>query len=217
MSEEKTVLERGDDPRAILNAQVEAEVAAALEQVSLELTQAPPPVQGIRQWEVYARGPYQFPRDPAVDPGRIIFLGEKAYIDVVVWLNPQMCAELTAFKAKIELSFWTSNTQTMRPVPAMAYSCCIFTERGKCYYVTVWEFEPTEAACVLETNICARVCNCDNTVVPGYAGFVRHVYDFDPSKLFRPPPPGWGFDRPIRYMVADPDYRCDCDPDNPCP
>jgi hypothetical protein len=217
MSEELKVSRGSGDPREVLKAQVEAQIAAALEQASLELTQAPPPVPGIRQWEVYAWGPYQFPFDPLRDPGRIIFLGEKAYIAVAVWLNPRVCDELTAFKAKIELSFWTSNTQTMEPVPEMDYSCCIFTERGKCYYVTVWEFEPTEEACVFETNICARVCNCDNSVVPGYAGFVRHVFDFDPSKLFGPPPPGWGFDRPIRFMVADPDYRCACDPDNPCP
>lgn len=209
---------RGDiDPRADLKAQVEAQFAAALEeQMALELTQAPAAV-GVRQWEVYAWGPYQLPFDPGVDPGRIIFLGEKAYLGVAVWLNPQMCADLTAFKAKIELNFHTSNTQTMLAVPGMDYSCCIYTEQGKCFYVTVWEFEPTEAACVLETNICARVCNCDNSVVPGYAGFVRHVFDYDPSKLFPPPAPGWGFDRPVRYMVADPDHRCDCDPDNPCP
>ena len=91
---------RGDiDPRADLKAQVEAQFAAALEeQMALELTQAPAAV-GVRQWEVYAWGPYQLPFDPGVDPGRIIFLGEKAYLGVAVWLNPQMCADLTAFTA----------------------------------------------------------------------------------------------------------------------
>jgi hypothetical protein len=216
MAEELKVSRGSEDPREALKARLEAEVEAALEQVSPELTQAPQDT-GLRLWEVFARGPYQYPFDPWVDPGRIIFLGEEAYIDVVVWLNPRVCADLSAFNAKIELSFWTANTQTMEPVPEMDYSCCIFVERGRCHYETVWKFKPTEAACVLETNICARVCNCDNSVVPGYAGFVRHVYDYDPSKWFFPPPPGWGFDRPIRYMVADPKYRCDCDPDNPCP
>ena len=206
----------GDSLHEFLKAQVEAKIAASLEQATVELTQAPLPT-GTKLWEIYAWGPWQSPLPPDLDPGRIIFLGEKAYIAVAVWMNTAMCTELADFKAKIELNFFTSNTQTMRPVPAMDHSCCIFVKRDRCFYVTIYEFEPTEAACVLETNICARVCTCDNTAVRGYAGFVRHVYDFDPSKLFASPSPGWGFDRPIRYMVADPAYTCDCDPANPCP
>ncbi len=202
-----------ESPADILKAKVEAQFKAALDQAALELTQAPVP----DQWEVYAWGPWQLPFNPTVDPGRIIFLGQTAYIATAVWMNPQMCADVTGFEAKIELSYYTSNTQTMKPVPAMEHSCCIYTTYNQCFYVTIWEFEPTEAACILETNICARICNCENHPVPGYAGFVRHVFDFDPSKLFPPPSPGWGFDRPIRYLVADPDAECDCDPNNPCP
>lgn len=209
MTDELTVSRGEDDPKAKLKAHIEAHLGSALGLTTLELAEAPPQL-GQNEWEVYAWGPWQEPFDPAVDPGRIIFLGEKAYIGVAVWMNPPMCADVTGFEGKIELSFWTSNTQTMRPVPSMDYSCCIETKPGgPCFYVTVWEFEPTEAACVMETNICARICNCNNHPVPGYAGFVRHVFDFDPENLFGPPPPGWGFDRPIRYMVSD-GSDCDC-------
>jgi hypothetical protein len=210
MAEDLQVSRGGDDPKATLKAYIEAQLGAATEEAAMaELAQAPQ-APGPSRWEVYAWGPYQLPFDPANNPGRIIFLGEKAYIGVAVWLNPAACQDITGFEAKIELSFWTSNTQTMRPVPSMDYTCCIETHPGgPCFYVTVWEFEPTEAACVMETNICARICNCNNHPVPGYAGFVRHVFDFDPENLFAPPPPGWGFDRPIRYLVSD-GSDCDC-------
>jgi hypothetical protein len=208
MAEEVTISRGGDDPRETLKARVEARFAAALEEATaqLEVAEAPAP----DRWEIYAFGPWQ---DPGKAPGRIIFLGEKAYIAVVVWMNDPMCEDVNGFEAKIELNFWTSNTQTMQPVSAMDYTCCIERKPGDpCFNVMIWEFEPTEAACVLETNICARICNCQNHPVPGYAGFVRHVFDFDPETLFFPPhfhPPGWAFDRPIRYMVSD-GSDCDC-------
>lgn len=98
----------------------------------------------------------------------------------------------------------------MEAVDDLSFTCCIKTEQGgACFYVTVWEFTPQKEACLYETNICARICNCSNNTLQDYAGFVRHVYDFDPSKLW-PGTPGWGFDRPIRYMVADPQKKCDC-------
>jgi len=203
MAEDMTVSRGEEDPKAMLKAHIEARLEAAVQQATVELAEVPPEL-GPNRWEVYAWGPWQLPFDPAADPGRIIFVGEKAYVGVAVWMNPAMCQDVTGFEGKIELSFWTSNTQTMRPVPSMDYHYCIKTKRGgPCFYVIVWEFEPTEAACIMETNICARICNCNNHPVPGYAGFVRHVYDFDPENLFAPPPPGWGFDRPIRYMVSD--------------
>lgn len=213
MAEELEVSRGGNDPRATLKAQVEAQFGAALEQAAtLELAEAP---AGMGQWEVYAWGPWQ---DPGQMPGRIIQLGETAYIATAVWMDDVMCANIVGFEGKIELSYWTSNTQTMRPVPDMDHVCCIFpTPDGGCFYITVWEFVPTEAACVLETNICARICNCQNHAVPGYAAFVRHCWDFDPSNLWPAPPrPGWAFDRPIRYMVSDM-RDCVCDPSNTCP
>jgi hypothetical protein len=185
---------------------VEAQFAAALEKkAALELTEVPALLPF--EWVIYARGPYQ---NPGQEPGRIIALGQKAYIATVVYMNPLMCATVVGFGADVLLNFWTSNTQTMRPVPAMDhYKCIPITAAGGCSYTYVWEFEPTEAACILETNICARLCNCEQRVVPGYAGFVRWVEDFDPDYLW---PAGPRFDHPIRYLVYDDKDRCPCPP-----
>ena len=207
MAEELEVRRGGADAPATLKAQAEAQVAATLEQrAALELAEAPP---GMGQWEVWARGPWQAPGQM---PGRIIELGQTAFIATVVWLDDVMLANVVGFEGKIELRYHTSNTQTMASVPAMAFACSITPRANQHYYVTVWEFQPTEAGCVLETNICARICNCKNHTVPGYAAFVRWVRDFDVDSLFPPVP--WGFDRPIRYMVYDPRIECVGDP---CP
>ena len=215
--EDEPVYEReADDVAASLKAYVEAQLTASLEAATAELAQTGPAGNPANRWEVFAWGPWQ---TAGQEPGRIIMLGETAYIATAVWMSPTMCTDVVGFGAKFELSYFTSNTQTMMPVPALNSSCCIYPVAGQCFYVTIWEFVPPEEACILETNICARLCTCNNKVVPEYAGFVRHVFDFDPSNLFPPAPlpPGWQFDRPIRYMVADPDRPCDCDPSNPCP
>jgi hypothetical protein len=220
-NDEVTVRGEEADPGEELVAHVEAQFAAALEAKTsqLELTQAPFP----NAWEVFAWGPWQYPFDPYFNPGRIIFTGEVAYIAVAVWMNPYMCPDIVNHHDKIELSFWTSNTQTMQPVnvPGLSGTICIPTHHNKCWYVRYMRFRPTEEACLYETNICARICNCKGHTLPRYAGFVRHVYDYDPEKLWPAypvgppgpaappsPTPGWGFDRPIRFMVADPHRRC---------
>jgi hypothetical protein len=210
MASKELTVSRGEaqDPAATLKAQVEAQFAAALEKkIAAELTETP---AGLPfQWEVYAFGPWQ---NPAQQPGRIIALGQTAYIATVVWMNPLMCASVAGFGADIFLSYWTSNTQTMMPVAAMDhYSCIPVTAAGGCFYVDIWAFQPTEAACLLETNICARLCNCEQQVVPGYAGFVRWVQDFDPETLW---PAGPHFDHPIRYLVYNDKEKCPC-PDTP--
>jgi hypothetical protein len=221
MSEnEEQVFERGEvDPAEALKAHVEAQLGAALEKKrsQLEVTRGPFP----NEWEVFAWGPWQggfFPPDH--DPGRIIFVGETAYIAIGVWMNDEMCPDIVNHEDKIELNVWTSNTQTMQPVPALSRTFCIPTEQdGSCFYVLIFTFTPDTPACLYETNICARICNCQGHTLPRYAGFVRHVYDFDPEKLWpsvpilpgppgSSPTPGWGFDRPIRYMVVD--RKADC-------
>ncbi|MCB0083286.1 MAG: hypothetical protein KDE47_20230 [Caldilineaceae bacterium] len=200
-----------DNKAEALKAQVEAQFNAALEQAALELTQTGVGNQ-LNRWEVYAWGPWQNP--PALPPGRIIMTGEKAYIAAGVWLNNAMLADLLGFGAHIELNFFTSNTQTMMPLSALDFRCCIYPAAGQNFYTCIWEFTPSEAACLYETNMCARVCSCNGLLVPDYAGFVRHVYDFEPDNLFPPYPfpPGWQFDRPIRYLVADRNSKCDCPP-----
>jgi hypothetical protein len=206
-----------DDPRATLKAQVEAELAAALDRAKPELAVTGATLPGgagnpANRWEIFARGPYL---TPGQSPGRIIMKGQKAYIATIVWLNKEMLEDLVGWGGKIELHYFTSNTQTMKAIPELDYHCCIHPVAGKNRYVTTWEFTAPEAACVLETNICARVCNCTDKLVPFYAGFVRWVENFDPENLY-PMVPGlpthvrYEFDRPIRYMVVDPDAVCDC-------
>jgi hypothetical protein len=200
---------RGDiDPRAILKAQVEAEIGAALERATVELAEAPAP----SAWEVWALGPFQ---EPALAPGRIIELGETAFLVTIVWLNPFMNANVAGFGSKVQLNYFTSNTQTMEPVSAMDFSCCFEPDAAAggpfgAFYVFIWEFVPTEAACILETNICARLCTCEGEVVPGNAAFVRWIANLDFDTFF--PPVFFQFDHPIRYLVYDndDDTNCEC-------
>jgi hypothetical protein len=223
-----------EDPTAELAAQVAMNFEAALkakESEALELTQVQPGIGA--DWEIFGFGPYQTPR---AQPGRIIRVNQPAWIAVVVWMNPAMCTNVTGFGGKIELNFLTSDTQRMQPVNGLSHYCCIQTQLNKCWYLYVWQFRPTTAACIYETNICARICNCNDKPHPEYGGFVRQVYDFDTDHLWPrrgvplPPPshipggvwppggsvpPSWGSDRPIRYMVYDPDVDCDCK-NHPC-
>jgi hypothetical protein len=208
----------GDDRLEALRADVEARIGEAIEQASVELAEAPPP----SAWEVFALGPFQ---DPvfAAPPGRIIELGETAFLVTIVFLNEFMDTNVSAFGGSVQLNYYTSNTQTMEPVPAMDFSCCFdpncntgFVVPGLgTFYVSVREFEPTEAGCILETNICARICNCDEEVVPGYAAFVRWIANLDFDLFF--PPVFLTFDHPIRYLVYDNDDDTNCNCADDCP
>ena len=210
MTEEKE-FRRGDkeSPAETLKARVQAEIAASIERATVELAEAPAP----SAWEIYAVGPFQIVGAP---PGRIIALGETAYVATIVFLNTFMDANVSGFGGRVQLNYFTANTQTMEPVGAMDYSCClqpddvagVVTPIGT-FYVTIWEFQPTEAACILETNICARICNCENEVVPGYAAFVRWIANLDFDTFF--PPVGFQFDHPIRYLVYDNANNANCD------
>ena len=221
MTEEKE-FSRGDtDSRAeSLKAQVEARIAAAAEQkaaeAAAELGEAPPP----EFWDIFALGPFQDPT-LAQPPGRIIELDEEAFIVTIVFLNTAMDTNISDYGARVQLNYFTSNTQTMEPVSAMDYSCCfepddvdgVVTPFGT-FYVTIWTFTPTEAACILETNICARICNCEDEVVPGRAAFVRWVFGIDFDAFFPPVP--LTFDHPIRYLVYDNDDNTNCDCPEDC-
>jgi hypothetical protein len=243
MAQELEVRKGATDPRAKLTARVAKDFAEADKgrKAALELTQVPVDL-GPHAWQIFAFGPYQ---TPDAQPGRIIKKGEKAYIAIVVWMNAAMCQVITQHGDKIELNIYTMDTEKVKAVEALEHYCCIATVPGHCWYVYVWELEPEDAACIYETNICARICTCSDVVLEDYAGFVRHVYDFDPETLWPPippillpphpdvpdqptlptdpnwppvptvpPPPGWGFDRPIRYMVYNPETVCECgDPD----
>ena len=226
MSNEEIVIEQGagNDPTANLKEQVKGAIAKAWEkQVSKELAEAPP--GGEYVWEVYALGPFQTPAFQP--PGRIIELGESAFMVTIVFLNEFMRDNLIAFGGEVQLNYYTSNTQTMEAVAAMDYTCCLDPDPQNApvsitipglgtFYITVWTFTPTEAACILETNICARVCNCDDEVVPGFAAFVRWIANVDFDLFF--PPIVFTFDHPARYLVYDndDDTNCDCETQPDC-
>jgi len=207
----EVVLEREpQDPAANLVAAVQAKFQAAIDQArgaQEELAQAPGPL--YQDWEVLAWGPWQS-WDSYQDPGRIIFVGEQALIITAVFLNRDMTKNLSGFGGSIQLSYWTSSTQTMRPVPDLDRNVCLPVTAGQYLYWDYFWFTPADAACLYEMNICARICNCNHETVPDYAAFVRHVFDFDPEHLglLPSPTPGWTFDRPIRFMVADPKVAC---------
>ncbi len=165
-------------------------------------------------WDLYAIGPYQ---DFSVFPSRVIELGETATVLIVAYLNPfvpspfpgqNACDIITGFGAKIELNIFTSNMQTMTPAAGLSESVCIPTMIGQCWYTYYWTFKPTAPACLYETNICARICNCSNYPigVPQYSGFVRWVRNLDYDLLFGAPP--LTFDHPIRFMVSDYKQKC---------
>jgi hypothetical protein len=208
-AKQTVVVEREpEDPSADLQAHVEARFQAAMDEARPELAEAPFPF--LFDWEVVAWGPWQLPFDPARDPGRIIFVGQDATVATAVILNPAMAQNVAGFGADIQLSYWTSNTQTMQPVPALSRSSCLEVYANQYVYWDYFTFRPSDAACLYEMNICARICNCEHVTVPGYAAFVRHVFDFDPEHLglVPSPTPGWQFDRPIRFMVADDSVTC---------
>jgi hypothetical protein len=167
-------------------------------------------------WDLYAIGPYQ---DFSLEPSRVIELGEWATIAVVVYLNPSVpnpfpgqnaCDIITGFGAKVDINVVTSNMQTMTPASGLNYHCCIKTTPKQCWYVCYWHFKPTDPACLYETNICARICNCSGKPigVPQYSGFVRWVENLDYDMFFGAPQ--WVFDHPIRFMVHDYTQPCEC-------
>lgn len=197
--------ERLDQEEDALVARYKATPREALEQMY-----APELGSPEDYWDVIARGPWQA---PGLAPGRIIQVGEEALIRVVVILNPNFpagqsaCDTITGFGANIELNMYTSNMQTMTPEPSLTETVCIPTVLGQCRYRYTFRIRPRTAACLYETNICARICNCDRTrYVPQYAAFARWVRNFDFDLVFGAPLRT--FDNPIRYMVADLNGRC---------
>ena len=206
--------------QAQAEAQAEAQFGAALEQaeVGLELGRTPP---GGGSWNIWAFGPWQ---PPFWRPSRIIMVGEWALFHTVVWMDPYiMGPNIVAHGDKIELEYITSDMERMMPAgPSLNHHVCIDTQNPppiiRCsgyYFHNCWWFRPEREACLYETNICARICNCRNQMVREYTAFVRYVWDYDPEKI-RPlckpweyHPAGWSFDDPIRFAVFDRD-DCDC-------
>ncbi|MCP4967756.1 MAG: hypothetical protein GY926_21295 [bacterium] len=208
-----------ENPHEAVQAQFEARVQAVMDGAerqraeaagaAIELAEAP----FLQEWEVLAWGPWQ---GAANDPKGIVFTGESVWICVGVFLSVEMAATVGGFGGKISLNYFTSDTQQMKVAAGLSGNECIEVDANTTVYFSWLKLDPTEAACLLETNICARICNCRNETHPDYAGYVRHVYDYDPENLgltapwgpVSPSSPGWQFGHPIRFMVADPKAPC---------
>jgi len=213
MSEEKTYSKgNGATEVASMEAALDAQLDGVFEKVEASTELAGPP----RFWDVIASGPYQV---PSVRPSRLIEAGERAMIQVIVYLNPRVpspypgqnaCDIITGFGGKIQLHFITSNMQTMQPEPQLTHSHCIQTKKGVCRYRYRWVFRPQNPACLYSMNICARICNCRDYYVPQYSGFARWIENVDFDWIRGAP--RWQFDHPIRFMVSDPNAKCDCPP-----
>lgn len=209
MSEEFVVEnDDGEDTGEKQQAQLDAQLEGLFEQAQAAPELAGPP----RFWDVFAIGPYQV---SALQPSRVIDVDESATILTVVYLNPNVpspdpgqnaCDIITGFGAKIELSYVTSNMQTMQPVPSLSDIDCIETVPGQCWYRHYWRFRPREQACIYQTNICVRICNCNYDYVRQYSGFARWVANLDFDLIFGAPV--WLFDHPIRFMVSDYEDEC---------
>ena len=98
----------------------------------------------------------------------------------------------------------------MQPANDLYHHECIWLTPGQCEYRLTWTFTPQVAACLYEMNICARVCNCSNQAIPQFSGFVWWVQNLDYDWMFEYRE--WTFDHPIRFMVSDPKFPCDCQP-----
>lgn len=216
---ETQVKEDGTDQQAQLDAR-HAQLAAKLESLTERRAQAALELAGPQRfWDVFAIGPFQ---DISLQPSRVIDVNEEATIRVYVYLNQyypspypgqNACDIIAGFGASIELSFVTSNMQTMQPASGLNFYHCIQTTPGQCWYWYDWTFKPQQSACIYETNICARICNCYNKYVQQYSGFARWIWDLDYDLIFGSP--GLTFDQPIRFMVSNFAIGCDCPPPTP--
>ena len=172
---------------ATLKAHVEAQIAAAIEKkvakARAELAEWP---AGL-PFRLEMSGPLVLGRILVIGTRADYCVGQDAYIATVVWMSPLMCATVAGLgrysSQLLHLQHAEDDGRSCDGLSMPASKPRAGRTPGHRYFVDVWRFKPTEAACILETNICARLCDCDDDIVPGYAGFVRWVEDFDPETL----------------------------------
>lgn len=210
---------RGGENNGGMKATIEAQMQSLYEEAAS--TPQEELAEPLNWWEIWALGPFQSgavsipPAGLGVQPQvphRIVQVGEQASLYTIVYLNPfwpptgpSACEILTSFGAYVRLSYRTCNTAICDPggPPELNRDYEIELNPNQCWYVHEVEFTPREAACLLETNVCAVVLNCREPRQPvrPFAAFVRWVYNLDTDLFFGAE--RWGFDRPIRFMVSD--------------
>jgi len=212
-----------DNVKALVEAQLQASLETAM------TAQRDQIAEPLYWWEIFGYGPIQIPAplvptagflDSPLAPGKILRVGEKGYLVSVFIINPFPLPQdpgirpvdfLTVWKLPYRIDYHTSNTSTMRPVPSLTATHYGNLVPGQAYYVDVLEFTAYEPGCVFETNICARILDCESGH-PGYghnhgkspspfAGFARSTFNLDPELFL--PTQYLEFDNPIRFMVYE--------------
>ena len=201
-----------------VKAKVEAHLQSALDEArTMQREQIAEP---LYWWDLYGYGPIQpgaglVPStagflDSPLAPGKIIRVGETAYLVTVLVINPFPLPQdpmivpvdfLTVWKLPFEIEYHTVNATTCKPVGTVKHWG--YLEPGQAYYVDVLEIQPTEEGCIFETNICARILDCHkSTPSPSpFAGFARSIINLEPELFL--PEEVVEFDNPIRYMVYE--------------
>jgi hypothetical protein len=164
----------------------------------------------VGDWNLWARGPVGFAYGR---PTKIIRVGERFRLEVVVWLNPapkpggpSACESISTTACDCELHVCTVDVCKSVPGPRdLSPSATITLRPNVCTYSKVFVFQARPGwEGLYETNITAVIRGCNNKVTP-YAGFVTRVFDFVPD-IFYPTPPGvgsrWEFDIPIKFMIT---------------
>jgi hypothetical protein len=212
-----------DDVKARIEAQLQASLEAAMSAPREQIAEP------LYWWEIFGYGPVQIPNqlvppagflDSPLAPGKILRVGEKGYLVTVFIINPFPLPQdpnirpvdfLTVWKLPYQIDYHTFNTSTGRPVPSLTATHYGNLVPGQAYYVDVLEFTAYEPGCVFETNICARILDCESghpSYGHGYgkspspfAGFARSTYNLDPELFL--PTQHLEFDNPIRFMVYE--------------
>jgi hypothetical protein len=213
-----------DDVKARIEAQLQSSLEAALTAPREQIAEP------LYWWEIFGYGPVQIPNqlvppagflDSPLAPGKILRVGEKGYLVSVFIVNPFPLPQdpnirpvdfLTVWKLPYRIDYHTCNATTCRPAgPELNVTHYGNLIPGQAYYVDVLEFTAYEPGCVYETNICARILDCESGH-PGYghshgkspspfAGFARSTFNLDPELFL--PTQTLEFDNPIRFMVYE--------------
>jgi hypothetical protein len=195
-----------------VKAAVESKVKAAIDQYMA--TPKPEVAEPYLWWDLYALGPIQiFQPDAPLAPHQVIKVGQTAFIVTVLLLNPapilppnpqgmSPLAVLSNFGLPYEIRYQTGNLTTWQPMPAPLTG----TATGSLvpmvpWYVDVLQFVAATPG-LMEMNISAQILgNAAAPTAPHFAGFARHIYDFDPELFWTAPAPGWHFEMPVKFLV----------------
>ena len=210
-----------EDIKAYYEAQVQAMLDQALSAVQ------PEAAEPFDWWDLFSIGVIQnvagdfgiAPVGPFL-PHEVVRVNEQAFIVTVLILNPLPigsppglvpCNVLSGTALPFEIQYSSLNTTTGTPA---AFASGVNTgqlQPGVCFYVDVFEFVATEEGCIIETNVCARILNCEGQTPPQwpFAGFATWILNIDNESFLAgllgvgPSKPAFIPNAPIRFMTFD--------------